>query len=86
LTTASADRGAAPVGVGLLDGVGDPDKADFYSTTMGRAAQMALERGIIYQAAENDAENMGLKVQDYLKDIDGEEGQTAWWFHYILHG
>jgi hypothetical protein len=83
LTTASADRGAATSALaaplGLLDGVGDPEKAAFYSTSMnlGRAAQMVSERGIIYEAAMNDAEKMGMKVQDYLEDIKGEEVQTA---------
>jgi hypothetical protein len=40
---------------------------------LGRAAQMAWETGIIYEAAKSDAEKMGVKVQDYLKDITGKE-------------
>jgi hypothetical protein len=87
LTAASAARGAATSDLadrlGLLDGVRDPEKADFYTTTMdlGRAAQLVSERGIIYEAAKSDAEKMGMKVQDYLQDITGKEVQTAWWPH-----
>jgi hypothetical protein len=47
---------------------------------------MVLERGIIYEAAMNDAEKMGMKVQDYLEDTKGEEVPTAGWFHYTLQG
>jgi hypothetical protein len=78
LTAASADRVTATsnlAALGLLDGVGDPEKADFYSTSMdmGRAAQMVSERGIIYKAAKSDAEEMGMKLEDYLRDARGEE-------------
>jgi hypothetical protein len=76
---ASSDTGGATSDVadplGLLDGVGDPEKAAFYSTSMdlGRAAQMVSETGIIYEAAKSDAEKMGVTVQEYLKDITGKE-------------
>ena len=60
--------------LGLLDGLDDPQKADSYSISMDleRAAQLVSDRGIIYKAAKSDAEEMGTKLNVYLKDVRGE--------------
>jgi hypothetical protein len=70
---------------GLLDGMADPDKADFYATSMDlkRAAQLVSDRGIIYQAAKRDAEELNKRVKDYLEDVTGGEFRTATRSHFV---
>ena len=61
---------------GLLDGVARPHDAAFFSEEMdlGRAAEMVSQSGLIYKAAERDAQERNEMVEDYLKRIVGECG------------
>ena len=57
---------------GLLAGIPDYKKADYYTNrlNLSEASKLLLDKNFIYNSALNDAKDRKMKIDDYLKNIE----------------